>query len=138
MLSWYVSGNEFLSQSSLLKTGVLKLGMTDFFHVGELIPRPNTKKGANESMRARAMRMMVINTWMNPNTEQEFCTALVPQLCQVLSGYNCVNVRLKLLESEQMELQGSWSGTDHFVGSDVCDCVDGSDGFDGLGGLDGT
>ena len=29
VLSWNVSGNEFLSQSSLLKTGVLKLGMTD-------------------------------------------------------------------------------------------------------------
>ena len=39
-LGWNESGNAFLSQSSLLKTGVLKLGMTDFFHVGELIPRP--------------------------------------------------------------------------------------------------
>ena len=74
VLSWNVSGNEFLSQSSLLKTGVLKLGMTDFFHLGELIPRPKTKKGANEPM-------MVINTWMIPNTELEFCTAFVSQLC---------------------------------------------------------
>ena len=40
VLSWNVSGNESLSQSSLLQTGVLKLGMTDVFHVGELIPRP--------------------------------------------------------------------------------------------------
>ena len=47
--------------------------------------------------------MMVTNTWMNPNTEQEFCTALVSQLCQVLRGYNCVNVGLKLLESDQMD-----------------------------------
>ena len=28
-------------------------------------------------------------------------------------------------------LQGSWSDTSHFVGSDVCDCVDGADGYDG-------
>ena len=98
VLSWNVSGNEFLSQSSLLETGVLKLKMTDFFHLGELIPRPNTKKGANEPMRARAMHMIVTNTWMNPNTEPVFCTAFVSQLCQVLSGYICVNVGLKLLE----------------------------------------
>ena len=97
----------FLSQSSLLRTGVLKLGMTDFFHLGELIPRPKTKKGANEPMRARAMHMMAINTWMNPNTELEFCTALVSQLCQILSGYNCVNVGLKLLGSEHMDCRGA-------------------------------
>ena len=101
VLSWNVSGNEFLSQSSLLKTGVLKLGMTDFSIW--VIPRPKTKKGANEPTRARAVHMMVINTWMNPNTELEFRTALVSQLCQVLSGYNCVNVGLKLWESEQMD-----------------------------------
>ena len=41
---------------------------------------------------------------MNPNTELEFCTALVSQLGQVLSEYNCVDVGLKLLESEQMDL----------------------------------
>ena len=98
VLSWNVSGNEFLSQSSLLETGVLKLEMTDFFHLGELIPRLKTKKGANEPMRARAMHMMVIKTLMNPNTELVFCTALVSQLCQVPSRYNCVNVGLKLLE----------------------------------------
>ena len=75
--------------------------------MGELIPRPKTKKAMNEPMRARAMHMLVINTWMNPNTELEFCTALVSQLCQVLSGYNCVNVGLKLLESEQMDCRGA-------------------------------
>ena len=78
VLSWNVSGNEFLSQSSLLETGVLKLGMTDVFHVGELIPRPKTMKDMNEPMRARAMHMMVINTWMIPNTEQKICTAHCP------------------------------------------------------------
>ena len=55
VLSWNVSGNEFLSQSSLLKTGVVKQGMTYFFHLGELIPRPKTKKGRNEPMRAREL-----------------------------------------------------------------------------------
>ena len=85
------------------QNGVLKLRMTDFWHLGELIPRPKTKEGMNQLMRARAMHMMVINTWMNANTELEFCTAFVSQLCQILSGYNCVNVGLKLLESEQMD-----------------------------------
>ena len=40
VLSWNVAGEVFLSQTWMLKTGVLKLGMTDFFHVGELIPMP--------------------------------------------------------------------------------------------------
>ena len=64
-------------------------------------------KGTNEPMRARAMHLMVISTWMNPNTEEEFCTALVSQLCQALRGYSCMNVGLKLLESEQMDCRGA-------------------------------
>ena len=47
VLRWNVSGKEFLSQFSLLETGVLKLGMTDFFNLGELIQDQN-EKGANE------------------------------------------------------------------------------------------
>ena len=89
------------------KRGVMKLGMTDFFHVGELIPRSKTMKGMSEPMRARTMHMVVINIWMNPNTEQKFCTALVSQFCQALRGYNCVNTGLKLLESEQMGCRGA-------------------------------
>ena len=88
VLSWNGSGNAFLSQTSLLKTGVLKLGMTDFFHVGELIPSPKTMKGMNEPMRARALHTMVTNTWINANTEQEFCTAPESQFCQALRGNN--------------------------------------------------
>ena len=115
----------------------MKLGMTGIFHLGELIRRPKTKKGANDPMRARGMHRMVIHTWMNPSTEQQFCTSLVTQLCQVLRGYNCVNVGLKLLESEPMDCRGA--DTDHFVGSDVCDCVDGFDGSNGFdGGFDGS
>ena len=62
-----MSGNEFFSQSSLLKTGVLKLGMTDVFHVGELIPRPKTMKGINEPMQPQTMHMIVMNTWLPLN-----------------------------------------------------------------------
>ena len=103
VLSWNVSGNEFLS----LQRGVLKLGMTDVFHVGELIPRPKTMKDMNEPMRARAMHMMVINTWMNPNTEQKIYTAPESQFCQALRRYNCENDGLRLSESEQMDRRGA-------------------------------
>ena len=48
-----MSGDVFLSQTSMLKTGVLKLGMTDIFHVGELIPRPKND-GRHERANARA------------------------------------------------------------------------------------
>ena len=53
VLSCNVSGDVFLSQTSMLKTGVLKLGMTDIFHVGELIPRPKND-GRHERTNARA------------------------------------------------------------------------------------
>ena len=43
----------FLSQTSMLKTEVLKLGTTDFFHVGELTPRPTTM-AKHERTNARA------------------------------------------------------------------------------------
>ena len=102
VLSWNVSGDVFLSQTSMIKTGVLKLGMTDFFHVGELIPRPKTMDGMNEPMRARALHTMVTNTWMNANTGQEFCTVLESQFCKALRGNNGMTARQKLLEIEEM------------------------------------
>ena len=53
-------------------------GMTDFFHVGESIPRRRTLVDTNDSRRARALHTMVTeldltvtNTWMNADTEQE-------------------------------------------------------------------
>ena len=49
VLSWNVSGNEFLSQSSWLKTGVLKLAMTVFFHLGELIPKTKNEERSERS-----------------------------------------------------------------------------------------
>ena len=106
-LSWNVSGNEFLSQSSFLETEVLRLGMTDVFQVGELIPRPKTMKDRNEPMPARDMHMMVINMWMIPNTELKICTAPESHFCQALRRYNCVNDGLRLLESEQMDCRGA-------------------------------
>ena len=89
------------------QTGVLKLGMTDFFRVGELIPIPKAMDGMNEPMRARAMHTLVTNIWMNPNTEQEFCTAFVSQFCQALRGYNGMKAGQKLLESEEMDCRGA-------------------------------
>ena len=103
-----VSGNVFLSQTSMLKTGALKLGMTDFFHVGELIPRPKTMEGMNEPTRARALHTMVTNTWMNANTEEEFCTAPTgSQFFQALRGNNGMTAGQKLLISEQMDCRGA-------------------------------
>ena len=56
-------------------------GMTDYFHVGESIPRPRTMKDTNDSLRARALHTMVTeldltvtNTWMNADTERELFT----------------------------------------------------------------
>ena len=103
VLSWKVAGDVFLSQTSMLKTGLLKLGMTDFSHVGELIARPKTMEGMNEPMRARALHTMVTNTWMNANTELEFFAASVSQFCEFPRGNNGMTAGQKLLESEQMD-----------------------------------
>ena len=75
---------------------------------------------------------------MNANTEQEFCTTPESQFCQALRGNNGMTAEQKLLESEQMDWRGGWSGPDYFVGPDVCGCVDGFDGPSGFdGGFDG-
>ena len=83
VLSWNVSGDVFVAQNSSVETGNDRL-----FHLGKLLPRPKkTKKGANEPMRARAMHIMVINIWMNPNTEQEFlhspCNSVVSSSARI-------------------------------------------------------
>ena len=59
----------------------LKPGMTDFFNVEELIPRPHSTENLNDSTRASAVHMMMTNTWMNTNTELEFPTVLVFWFC---------------------------------------------------------
>ena len=136
VLSWSVSGGVFLSQTSMLKTGVLKLGMTEFCHVLELIPRPKTMEGMSDPMRTRALHTMVTNTWMNANTEQELFTAPEYQFCQALRGNNGMTAGQKLLESEQMDCRGA--GVVQLLrGPDGCGCVDGFDGSDGSDGFDG-
>ena len=97
VLSWKVSGDLFLSQTSMLETGLLKPGMTDFFHVGESIPRPGTLVDTNDSLRARGLHTMVAeldltltNTWMNADSEQELFTTSETQCCQPLHRNNAV------------------------------------------------
>ena len=65
VLRWNVAGGVFLSLVSLLNVGALKPGMTDFFHVGELILRPQLTDDLNDFMSASAVHMMVTNMWMN-------------------------------------------------------------------------
>ena len=65
-------------------------GMTDFFHVGESIPRPRTLVDTNDSLRVRALHTMVTeldltvtNTWMTADTEQELSHDPVGQTPQI-------------------------------------------------------
>ena len=66
VLSWNVAGGVFLSLVS--NVGDLKPGMTDFFLVGELIPRPQLTDDLNDFTSASAAHMTVTNTWMNTHT----------------------------------------------------------------------
>ena len=61
-----MAGGVFLSLVS--SVGDLKPGMTDFFHVGELILRPQLTDDLNDFMSASAAHMKVTNTWMNTHT----------------------------------------------------------------------
>ena len=98
-----MAGRVFLSLVSLLNVGALKPGMTDFFHVGELIPRPQLTEDLNDSTRASAVHMMVTNTWMNTNTELEFPTVPVFWFNTVLCDDNGQTIGQKLWVSEQMD-----------------------------------
>ena len=56
-------------------------GMTDFFHVGDSIPRPRTLVDTNDSQRARALHtvvaeldLTVTNAWMDADAERELYT----------------------------------------------------------------
>ena len=103
VLSWNVAGGVFLSLVSLLNVGTLKPGMTDFFRVGELIPRPQLTEDLNDSTRASAVHTMVTNTWMNTNTELEFLTVPVFWFNTVLCDDNGKTIGQKLWVSEQMD-----------------------------------
>ena len=47
----------------------LEPGMTDCFHVGELILGPQMTDDLNDFLSARAAHLTVTNTWMNTHTE---------------------------------------------------------------------
>ena len=137
VLSWNVFGDVFLSQTSMLKTGVLKLGMRDLFHAERVDPKTKND-GRHERTNARASFAHDGDKHVD---ERKHRTGVFhspePQFCQALRGNNSMTAGQKQLESEQNGLQGSWSGPDFFVGPDGCGCVDGYDGFDGFGGSDG-
>ena len=80
VLSWNVAGDVFFSLVS--SVGDLKNGMTDFFHVGKLILRPQLTDDLNDFMSASVAHMTVTNTWMNTHTELEFPTVPVSGLIQ--------------------------------------------------------
>ena len=96
-------------------------GMTDFFHVGESIPRPRTLVDTNDSLRARALHttvteldLTVTNTWMNADTEQELFTLsswsnLADSLTQMDSIMTSRNLEMKHVQI----LDSDWFQTDH-------------------------
>ena len=68
---------EMCSCRWFLAWGDLKTGMTDFFHVGELILRPQLTDDLNDFMSASAAHMTVTNTLI------QFCVmTMVRQLCR--------------------------------------------------------
>ena len=75
VLSWNVAGDMFLSL--VYNVGDLKPGMTDFFHLGKLILRPQLADDLYDFMSASAAHMTVTNTWMNTHTELELPTVPV-------------------------------------------------------------
>ena len=69
VLSWNVAGVVFVSLISSVED--LEPGLTDFFHVGELILGPQLTDDLNDFMSASAAHMTVTNTWMNTHTHTE-------------------------------------------------------------------
>ena len=83
--------------------GDLKPGMTDFFLVGELIPRPQLSDDLKDFTSASAAHMTVTNTWMNTHTELEFPTVPVVWFNTVLCDDNGKTIVQKLWVIEQMD-----------------------------------
>ena len=97
---WNVAGGGFLL---LISNAVdLNPGMTEFFLVGELIPRPQLIDDLNDSTSASAVHMTVTNTWMNTHTELEFPTVLVFWFSTDLCDDNGKAIVQKLWVIEQM------------------------------------
>ena len=94
-------GGVFLSLVS--NVGDRKPGMTDFFLVGELIPRPQLNDDLNDFTSASAAHMTVTNTWMNTHTELEFPTVPVVWFNTVLYDDNGKTIVQKLWVIELMD-----------------------------------
>ena len=96
-------------------------GMTDFFHVGESIPRPRTLVDTNDSLRARALHttvteldLTVTNTWMNADTEQElFTRSSWSNLADSLTQKDFIMTSRKLEMKYVQILDSDWFQTDH-------------------------
>ena len=78
-----MAGGVFLSclvlfLSLVSSVGDLKPGMIDFFHVGELIMRPQLTEDLNDFMSASAAHVTVTITWMNTHTHTELELPTVP------------------------------------------------------------
>ena len=99
--------------------------MTDFFHVGESIPRPRTLVDTNDSLRARALHTMVTeldltvkNTWMDADTERELFTRSSwsnPE--DSLTQMDFIMTSRKLQMKHVQVLDSDWFKTDHRSGS---------------------
>ena len=112
VLRWNVARGVFSSLVSLLNVGALKPGLTDFLHVGELIPRPQLTEDLNDSTRASAAHMMVTNMWMNTRTELEFPTVPVFWFNTVLCDDSGKTIVQKLWGERANGLWSSWFGSD--------------------------
>ena len=96
-----MAGDVFLSLVS--SVGDLIPGMTDFFHVGELILRLQLTDDLNDFTSASAAHMTVTNTWMNTHSELEFPIVPVVWFNSVLCDDNGKTVVQKLWVIEQMD-----------------------------------
>ena len=121
-----MAGDVFLSLVSSVED--LKPGMTDFFHVRELILGPQLTDDLNDFMSASAAHMTVTNTWMNTHTELElptvpvvwFNTALcedigktIVQKLWVIEQMDCGRAGLV---QDEVRARMSFDGLDGFVG----------------------
>ena len=98
-VSWNVSGDVFLSQTPMLKTGSVETGNDRLFPCARVDTKTKSMEGMNDPVRAQAYA----HDWMNADTQQEFFTALESQFCQALRGNNGMTAGQKLLESEHMD-----------------------------------
>ena len=96
-------------------------GMTDYFHVGESIPRPRTVIDTNDSLRARVLHTMVTeldltvtNTWMNADTERElFTRSSWSNQEDSLTQMDFIMTSRKLEMKHVQVLESDWFKTDH-------------------------